>query len=749
MRRSIAAIAVLCLLVAACDGSGADQATTTTSAATTSSGDGTIIAVAERFDPDSVQFVAALERFDSCDALLGHLQGEALVRVGPYGLSGGGVFWGGGLAVEEMQMDAAEGGPVTTVAATATAPQAAGDDGREFSGTNVQVAGVDEPDVIKTDGERILTAVNGTLHYLTVSGDGAGAELVGSLHLGEGWNHRFFVSGDRAIVFSSGDWYAVPEPMLTEVAPAPGVLPWMGPTTLIKEIDLSDPTDMRVLHTLRVEGEFLSARAIGDTVRVVVSSYPDDLPFVYPSSPAAEALAEETNRGVIEQSTLEDWLPSYTLFAGDEVVGQGLVVECDRAHRPAEFAGFETLSVLTFDLGGGLEPGAGTAVLAQGQTVYASTERLYVATNVWVPETLIGDARLESLEEEYSTAIHAFDITGDDPAEYLASGSVDGHLLSQFSLDEYDGYLRVATTRGAPWGWDDDSESAVTVLEIDGDRLVERGRVGDLGRGESIFAVRFIGDAGYVVTFRQTDPLYVIDLSDPQAPVTAGELKVPGYSAYLHPVGEDLLLGIGQDATEDGRTTGAKASLFDVSDPANPREVDVWTMEGGYSEVEWDHLAFLYWDPAQTAVLPLQDWSSGFTGAVVLKTDDGLREAGRIEHTGDAGTIDSGCRPVELGGEEGSEIFVQVCAGDDPGGRSGFSCEIVPEEEIKYWSDTGEMPDLGLEPGDRVEVCWREDWTPPIIRSLVIGDTLWTLSTQRLQANSLADLTRTDTIGLG
>ena len=109
-----------------------------------------------------------------------------------------------------------------------------------------------------------------------------------------------------------------------------------------------------------------------------------------------------------------------------------------------------------------------------------------------------------------------------------------------------------------------------------------------------------------------------------------GELKILGYSAYLHPLGNGRILGIGQDATEEGRTTGAKVSLFDVSDPADPREVDSFVLEGAYSDVEWDHHAFLYWAPEQIMVMPLQSWQDNFTGAIVLKLDDGIREFGRI-----------------------------------------------------------------------------------------------------------------------
>jgi hypothetical protein len=749
MRRFAVLTLGLALLAAACDGGGESGSTSTTAlgATTAPPPGGGVTAVAERFDPGSIRFVAALERLGSCDAVLGHFKAEALARVGPYGLTDGGGWWPGpvfaedGVAREEGLAGA--GAPVTTMAATTTmaagAP-ASGDDGAGHSGTNVQVAGVDEPDIVKTDGTRILAIVDRTLTYLDLAS--GTPEVAGRLRFGdeEGWNHRFFMSGDRAFVFSDGSgWVGIPMP-LVEAADS-RIAPWyQGEVTLVQEVDLSDPGDMRVVETLRIDGRFLSARAVGDTVRVVVSSYPNELPFVYPSGPSAEDFAEEANRSVIERSSIEDWLPGFTLFAGDEIAAEGLLADCTRVHRPAEFAGFDTLSVLTLDIASGLGAGGATAVIAPGETVYASAESLYVATNVWVPTDVAGGEDLERFEESYSTAIHQFDISGDGPADYLASGSVDGHLLNQFSMDEFEGVLRVATTDGPPWWATDESESFVVTLRRNGDRLERVGEVGGLGKGERIYSVRFIGETGYVVTFRQTDPLYVIDLRDPAAPAVSGELKIPGYSAYLHPLGDGLLLGVGRDATGDGRITGAKASLFDVSDPADPREVDTWSLPGGTTDVEWDHLAFLSWAPLDMVVLPVQSWETAFAGAVVLKTDGGLRELGRITHQPDDDTP-SDCREVVLPGEMGGEqIVVQVCGPYDAGGYPGYWCEEMPPDEVKYWSEEPVEFDLG--PDDRLEVCWPEfGWAEaPILRSLVVGDTLWTLSQRSLQGNDLATL---------
>jgi uncharacterized secreted protein with C-terminal beta-propeller domain len=204
-------------------------------------------------------------------------------------------------------------------------------------------------------------------------------------------------------------------------------------------------------------------------------------------------------------------------------------------------------------------------------------------------------------------------------------------------MSEWDGDLRVASTTSPEWQNPQGTESMVTVLRDAGDELEVAGVVDGLGEGERIYAVRMIADRGYVVTFRQVDPLYVLDLSDPERPTIEGELEIPGYSAYLHPVGDEQLLGVGQDAGSDGRIFGFQASLFDVGDPENPKRTDRFTMKDGQSELEWDHHAFLY-DPADgLTVVPFQRWGEPGrgprAGAIVFEVDAGsIDEVGTLSH---------------------------------------------------------------------------------------------------------------------
>jgi hypothetical protein len=337
--------------------------------------------------------------------------------------------------------------------------------------------------------------------------------------------------------------------------------------------------------------------------------------------------------------------------------------------------------------------------------------------------------------EQPGTDIHRFDITDPARAVYDMSGHVDGSLLGQFALDEHDGNLRVATTTGLSWAGAGEevpeSESHVVVL-APGDGAFERvGEVGGLGPGEDIHSVRFLGDVGYVVTFERTDPLYTLDLADPAAPRVAGELEIPGYSAYLHPVADGWLLGVGQDATEDGRTTGTQVSLFDVRDPAAPTRVAQVAFPGAGSAAESDHRAFLWWADAGLAAIPLSTWMPDcFDGLVGLTVDTEaatLGERGRVSHPGEpcGFAID---RPVPLP----EPVPLPIEPG--PGGGSD--------------SSTG-SPGTAIAPGEPPPDGRPVAAPAPIQRALVVGDRLWTLSDQGMASSDVATLTDTVFVPFG
>ncbi len=718
------------------------------------------VASPEQVDPAIL--TAALTPFDSCEALLAHIKAEAQERVGPYGLGTDGYPWmwlEGDVAFETTAAaeELARGGDDS--GGDASSAQSLQSD--EFSGTNTQEANVDEPDIIKTDGRRILTISQNVLTYVDLAGDAPAAR--GSLRLEEGWSHELFFAGDRAFVITNGGTFGGPIPV--DDFSESRIVPEFSQAAVIYEIDLSDPSDLSIAATLRLEGAYLSARAVGDTVRLAMSSPPNQLPFVYPANQNGEDRATEFNRDVIAESTIDDWLPRFSLDVAG-TASEGRMIDCARVFRPADFAGFDVVSVLSLDLGTGLGIGSGTGVLASGQTVYASSDRFYVATTKWIEPDVTDESEITRWSENYTTQLHAFDNTGAE-AEYVASGEVKGSLLNQFSLDETDGYLRLVTTDGSPWDESNVSETFLTVLEERGDALEQVGRVGGLGKGEALYSARILDDVAFAVTFRQVDPLYVIDLSDPTAPSVSGELKIPGFSTYLHPIGDDRLLGVGRDATEEGQVVGFKVSLFSVADPANPQELATWKLPDAESVAEYDHRAFQYLPDRGIAVLPIRTWNQDrINGAVLLDIGEAsITEVGRVTHVAPGGEPTTTCTELTEDDfpSQNSELHymtledygrVQVCEPGDDRGYGSYYCDPVPLSELEGWGVPADERDALAErfaPESVIEVCWPNDdgWQEQIQRSLVVGDVLWTMSAGYLQGNLFDGLTEVGKVDIG
>lgn len=695
---------------------------------------------------DEIVLTSGLSTVDSCDTLLERIKDEAFERVGPYGFDPGGfvAFEGDAVAIdreEAVDEEMAEGEALTTTipaeaptaasegsegafaADDSAADTAAGGDG-DFSGTNNQEQGVDEADLVKTDGRRLVVVFDQEMQVIDTTGDTP--ELIRTIRLpGETYGGELFLDGDRALLMTTG-W--TDRPFVDSSIPTdwyPG-----SPIGRLVEIDLATGD---VVRTFEFEGSYLSAREIDGTIRIVLSASAQRLAWVYPSNEGAEDAAEQANRSLVESSTIDQWLPTYRITEGGSTVDEGRLVDCERVHLPGEFAGFGSLVVLTADLGDGLAITDSLSVFTDAQTVYASTDTVAVATPRWP----LSDPRTGEPEgdgDSYTTALHTFDITDPDRAAYVASGSVRGHLLNRYSLSAHNGYLRVATTDGNPWGGGTaSSESFVTVLETAGEALRPVGQVGGLGRGEQIFAVRFLGDLGYVVTYEQIDPLYTIDLSDPTDPEVLGELKIPGFSSYLHPLGEDHLLGVGTDGDDQGFTDGAAVSLFDVGDLANPELVtklrfdDVIGLGQGegegdtYTPISGDPRAFTLW--GDVALIPIEWYRWDPNGA-------GGEEQGSavvLVRVDTAGTL------TPIG--QVSHPTIQEC-------ESGVIIEDVPTTTVESGdaeaSFTEEEPPVTTVPGD---YCYR--WAPTIQRSIVIDDDLYTVSHAGVRVNAfdgLADI---------
>ena len=584
-----------------------------------------------------------LRGFASCDDVLAYLQTNALPMVTAWGL-GGGPFM-----IARDMMGAAE-------STAASGPDTA----QQYSTTNLQEIGVDEPDLVKTDGRILVAIAQGKLFVVDVVGD---ARLLGSIDLGDVAPQGLFLIGDQAFVIGSAP-NMLAQQRLIDPAVGEGIavemMPdsmWWNPMATIVKVDLSDPTAPERTEELTFEGWVVASRAVGDSIRIVVSSSSWQLPFVTPDLvmsnwpvwqqndanawTRAESIALSQNRAVVNSSVIEDWFPRYTLESngGLDQVQDGSLADCNSVAHPEEFAGLGITSILTLDASQGLEPVDSFGLVTDSQTVYASTEAIYVATQQWRDWNVIPEREWDQTAEMVTTTIHRFDATDPAAVEFTGSGEVAGWLYSQWAMSEHEGVLRVASTTQSPfWGFRQaSSQSVVTVLSPDEGALETIGVVSGLGIDEQIYAVRFVGDAGYIVTFRQTDPLYVIDLSDPTSPQVAGELKIPGYSAYLHPIGDDLLVGVGQDADLNGQIKGTQVAVFDVSDPFDPRQVDKLTLPGAYSLAEWDHHAFLYWPATSTLVIPIQQANglNWWNGALAVHAGaDGIRTLAEMEQPG-------------------------------------------------------------------------------------------------------------------
>lgn len=571
-------------------------------------------------DLGPITLAGSLQAFDACEDFLADVKTQARDQVGPYGIGPYGIARDGMFFAQRVDALAASGATGGAAGEDSAAPSAPPVSGKDFSGTNVQEKGIDEPDIVKTNGEVMVVASGGTVRVIEPGDKPKQIGLVDVPGLG---GDQLLLVDDRVLVFG------VPQDAVAyRQAGVPNV------QTSVSVVSIERPSEPRLLGTTTVDGSFVNARLIDGTARLVVQSGGPRIDWLQPMGDfrteqewqAQSTIATQRNQELLANSTAEQWLPTATDSEGKSTP----LVDCERIHRPEEPAGTALTTVLSVDRDGKL--GEAVSVMANAGTVYASGTGLYVATmeQAFFPGPA-ADVAAPPQPESFETQIHRFDITDPARAYYVGSGKVPGHLLNQFSMSEHDGRLRVATTKGFPGG--NGTESVVTVLEPQAGQLVQVGQVGGLGKDERIYSVRFIGDMGYVVTFRQTDPLYVIDLSNPAAPAVTGELKINGYSAYLHPISDSLLLGVGQDATDQGQRLGMQLSLFDVSDPAAPKRLHQTSIPNTQTEAEWDHRAFLYWEPTKLTVVPLFDYRvGGLAAGYSVDAENGIKEIGRIEH---------------------------------------------------------------------------------------------------------------------
>jgi hypothetical protein len=535
----------------------------------------------------------------------------------------------------------------------------AADAASSYSTTNNQVEGVDEADFVKNDGGYIYLAASGAFQILD-AWPPAEARRIARVTV-EGTPHRLFVAGDRAVVYSS-----------TGNAPARPACTYGygcafrgdGQPTKITVLDIQDRAAPRVVREIRTNASYLAARRIGEAVHTVFTFTPAGVPMLafVPSNtwscttPPDEATVRaafealrETNTRLINEATFDAFLPTFTETAADGTPVD-LLAGCPGFYGATVGTGSQFTTVLSLDMIVDRSVSAATIVSAPG-AVYASAGALYMS----VPSRRVnGKPWYETLADvPEASAVHKFWLDPEGPgARYVGSGVVKGHVLGQFAMDERDGFLRIATSVGATP--DPKVYSALTVLGPGSGGLVQVGIVDQIAPTEDIRSVRFDGDRGYVVTFKKTDPLFVFDLADPMAPRTRGELKIPGFSTYMHRMDANHLLAIGYDADDQGSFAyfdGVLLQIFDVADAAAPALIhrEVIGTRGSSSEALTNHLAFNYFGPKNLLAIPMTICEGGdngvygtdmtFSGLLVYDatTAAGFAKRGGVTHPPAAG----------------------------------------------------------------------------------------------------------------
>ncbi len=547
--------------------------------------------------------------------------------------------------------------------------------GVDYSATNIQVAGVDEADIVKTDGEYIYTLSGGKL-IITRAYPAENAEVLSSSDLGELRPQEIFIHQDMLLIF--GATYAGPD-VLEQPAVKAGVIPYPQSLSLtsIQLWDISDRANPELARSLDFEGGYVSSRKIGDYAYFVINSHPKYY--------------------ILEQGG--DIVPLYRERTGQEVETDAAVsfepaCACgDVGHfEPTNPEMFVTVASISMS-----DPEAEVTkevIVGSGQNIYASQQSLYLAESSYPFWRIMAE---ETPQEK--TMVHKFSL---DNGQITYKGSMEapGRVLNQFSMDEYQGYFRIATTIGQVFGSGGASTNNVYIF---GENLEMVGSLEDLAPGEQIYSARFMGNKGYMVTFRKIDPLFVIDLSDPANPRVLGKLKIPGYSDYLHPYDENHLIGIGKEAVgaDEGNFAwyqGVKMAVFDVTDVENPRELHKVVIgdRGTDSDALHEHKAFLFDKEKNLLVVP-----------ILLAEIDESKYAGEVPPNAHGDFVYQGAYVYDLTLENGFDLRGRIThyESDEEFRKSGY-----------YFR------------GDQ-----------SIRRSLYIGDVLYTLSDMKLKLNSLVE----------
>jgi len=509
-----------------------------------------------------------------------------------------------------------EGGILKTLTTGAAAPgamveEAATSGSEDYSTTNIQVEGVDEADILKNDGKYIYI-VSGKKIVIIDAFPAENSKILSEIEL-SGYPQEIFINKNRLVAFGSEGYSK----------------------TYIKVYDISDRESPKIKRDISLEGNYFDSRMIGDYVYIIINQ-----PIYYRPEEEIKIPEIKTENEIKPVCGCDD---IYYFDIPDYSYRLTTIVSINTQNDNEEL---KTKSFLT----------------GYTQNIYVSLNNIYLTHTTSKYHIM---PKIETTPTE-KTFIHKISIK-DGRIEYKTQGEVPGYVLNQFSMDEYKGYFRIATTTGHVARTAEQATSKNHVYVLD-ENLNIIGKEENLAPGEKIYSARFIRDRGYLVTFRKIDPLFVIDLSKPYEPKILGKLKIPGYSDYLHPYDENHLIGIGKEtvAAEEGDFSwyqGVKISLFDVSDVTKPKEISKYEIgdRGTDSYALRDHKAFLFSKSKNLLVIPIllaeideekypegvPPYVSGdfvWQGAYVfdISLENGIVFKGRVSHADEEGFLKSG-----------------------------------------------------------------------------------------------------------
>lgn len=584
-----------------------------------------------------------------------------------------------------------------------------GSDSIDYSETNVQVEGIDEPDIVKTDGTYLYILADATLSIVEAY-PASSMKVESQIELNESYSYSsIFVSKDTLIIFGQSypNYWLYDEPVIVSSAqneqheiteqktnndskidtimPTPG--DWTVTQTLIEIYDISEKSFPYKVQTIKIDGTFVNARMINDYVYLVVS---------------------ESIYDIYREINDEDYfrIPQITVNETSENISSSSMYYVDEPEQATSFTHVMSINLNDYTYT------EKSFLIGNTQEIYMSNQHLYLVYSSYgyIPR-LFGSSSFN--QNEQITKIHKIDFDK-DKISYIGNGEVQGRLLNQFSMDEYNGYLRIATTTG--YSWNDEYPSSNQVFILDDDLNIISS-IRNIAPGEQIYSARFMGETAFLVTFKNTDPFFTLDLSNPENPLLLGELKLPGYSDYLHPYDENHIIGIGKDTVASNNPNfawyqGVKLALFNVSDLTNPVLVDTKIIgdRGSSTPVLFDHHALLFDREKNLFVLPVSVYEIDDEQKTENRTDFDLGKYGYFTY-------------------QGAYVFTVT--------SNGFSLQ----NRITHINQT------------IIDGLQQHEWylgndNSFIQRSMFIENVLYTISNSKVQAHSLDSLTLLNEVSL-